>query len=105
MSAKPPDRERAIGNVASFLKSANTVTRKVAAELTEEDPLIAVLRGLAEGPRSLPHLVKQTGLGPSELGPLVEKLESMRMVQRQEEAGRYVFSIEPEGIAMLEAAS
>lgn len=108
MLSRPPGRKHApgpVGATGSFLKSANTGLRKHMPQSMQEDPMISVLRGLADAPRSLPELMKQVGLAPSELAPLLDQLESMRMVRRQEEAGRFVFSIEAEGVAMLEAAA
>ena len=103
MVNSPSDRSQVLANVSSFLNSANTGPQPAGAQPRKGDPLIAVLQGLTDGPRSVPHLAKQTGLGLSELSSLLEKLESMRMVRRQEEASRFVFSLESEGIAMLGA--
>jgi hypothetical protein len=104
MSAKPPDRLQAVSNVTSFLTSANTAPKSDTGG-RPADPMVLVLRGLAEAPRSLPQLVRQTGMGPSEIAPILDKLEAMRLVRRVEEPERLMFNIEREGMAMIEAST
>lgn len=121
MAAYPPDRLKSIFNVMSFLTAANalplvsavpiplvspnSVPRLSEAQTSTDDPMVMVLRGLVATSGSLPELVEETGMGLSELTPMLEKLVSMRLVRRTDADSRIVFSIEDDGRKLLEATT